>query len=241
MGIWLPHLLVLILLVVAPLWDWYEIPRLKASTNPGRKVRFYIQIIVASWICALVALATVGITNVSNIHPLRGEIPWLAPGSPGRVALEIALAGLLVTLSIPAFLALRSEKIRIKMGRGVKKLAFLLPSTGEERRWWWPVCLTAGICEELIYRGFLIHYLHLMPWHVSLTWALVVSSLAFGIGHLYQGIAAAASTAVMGFLFGGLFIITGTLLLPVLIHALMDLRALLMLPEGFETTEPSVS
>jgi hypothetical protein len=28
------HVLVFFLIVVMPLWDWYEIPRLKASTAP---------------------------------------------------------------------------------------------------------------------------------------------------------------------------------------------------------------
>jgi hypothetical protein len=37
-------------------------------------------------------------------------------------------------------------------------LAFLLPSTKDERRWWWIVWLTAGICEEAWYRGFVLHY-----------------------------------------------------------------------------------
>ncbi len=235
------HLLVLLLVVAAPLWDWYEIPRLKASTYPGKKIRFYVKIIVASWMCALVALATVGIAQISSIHSVRREISWLDPGSHGRVALEVTFAGLLVALFLPAFLAVRSERLRTTMGRGSKKLAFLLPSTGEERRWWWPVCLTAGICEEVVYRGFLLHYLHVLPWHVSLTWALVFSSLIFGAGHLYQGISAAASTVAVGFLFGGLFVITGSLLLPILIHTLMDLRALVMLPEGFESAATSVS
>src|ERR1035441_6513423 len=56
----LQHVLVFFLIVVTPLWDWYEIPRLKASTDPGKKVRFYGKIAVASWICAVLAALTVG-------------------------------------------------------------------------------------------------------------------------------------------------------------------------------------
>ena len=58
---WLQHLLAFFLIVVTPLWDWYEIPRLKASTAPVKKVRFYKKIMAASWICAVVAIATLGV------------------------------------------------------------------------------------------------------------------------------------------------------------------------------------
>lgn len=229
------HVLVFCLIVVTPLWDWYEIPRLKASTQPRKKIGFYIKIELASWICAIIALLTAGIAKVSTIHNVPGEIAWLDAGSRGRMILEGMTAGLFIAIFLPALLALRSEAIRVKAGKAAKKLAFLLPSTAEERKWWWAVCTTAGICEEVVYRGFLLNYLHIMPWHLSLTWALVVSSIIFGIGHLYQGIAGAIQTAVIGFLFGGLFVITGSLLLPVVLHGVMDLRVLAMLPEGFET------
>lgn len=241
MTIWLQHLLVLLLAVAVPLWDWYEIPRLKASTLLGKKIRFYIRIVTASWICALIAIVMTGIPSITNIVVLPGQIAWLEPGARGRIVLEGLIAGVLGALFLPALLAVRNEKFRRKAGKAARKLAFLLPSDREERRWWWVVCITAGICEEIVYRGFLLHYLHANPWHVSLTWALIISSLIFGVGHLYQGIAGAASTFVGGVLLGALFVITGSLLLPVLIHTLTDLRVLLLLPEGFEAAETSVS
>lgn len=51
------------------------------------------------------------------------------------------------------------------------------------------VCITAGICEEVVYRGFLMQYFHTLPFHLSLAWAMVASSVIFGIAHLYQGVA----------------------------------------------------
>jgi len=229
------HLLVFVLIVVMPLWDWYEIPRLKASTEPRKKVRFYRKIVIVSWICAVVATLTIGVVNVSTIHRIAGELPWLESGSRGLIVLEGFTAGMMIVIFVPAILALRSEKIRAKAGRAAKKLAFLLPSAPDERRWWWVVCITAGICEEVIYRGFLLHYFHVLPFHLSLTWALIASSLIFGIAHLYQGVAGSLQTVAIGFVLGAMFLATGNLLLPVVIHAILDLRVLAMLPEGFET------
>ena len=233
----LGHVLVLFLIVGMPLWDWYEIPRLKASTDPRKKVRYYRKIVAALWTCAVVAALAIGVVTAFVFHHATGEIAWLDAGSRGRVIVEGIGAGMLIAIFLPLVLALRSDKIRATAGRAAKKLAFLLPSTGEERRWWWLVCITAGVCEEFVYRGFLLHYLHGLPFHLSLTWALAVSSVIFGIGHLYQGVASAVQTVVAGFVFGCLFLITGSLLVPMVVHAVVDLRALALLPEGFATAE----
>jgi hypothetical protein len=47
-GIIVQHGLVGFLIVVAPLWDRCEIPRLKSSTDPRKKIRFYAKIVAAS-------------------------------------------------------------------------------------------------------------------------------------------------------------------------------------------------
>jgi membrane protease YdiL (CAAX protease family) len=231
----LQHVLVLFLIVATPLWDWYEIPRLKASTDPRKKVTFYWKIVAASWVCAVVAVFTTGVAAVSTVQAVPGEISWLEAGSRGGAIMKGITAGMLIAIMLPALLALRSEKIRAKAGKAAKRLAFLLPSTRDERAWWWAVCMTAGICEEIVYRGFLLHYFHTLPFHLSLTWALVVSSLIFGIGHLYQGVGGGVQTAVIGFVFGTMFVMTGSLVLPIVLHAVMDLRVLAMLPVEFES------
>ncbi len=233
-GMIVQHVLVLFLIVVTPLWDWYEIPRLKASTAPRKKIRFYGKIVAASWICALVAALTIGVVAVFTVQMAPGEAGWLGAGSRGGTAIKGIAVGMLIAILLPAALALRSQKIREKAAKAAKKLAFLLPSTGEERRWWWLICITAGICEEAVYRGFLLHYLHVLPFHLSVTWALGVASVIFGIGHLYQGVGGAVQTALIGLVLGAMFLVTGNLLLPIVVHVLLDLRVLALLPEGFE-------
>ena len=233
-GMILRHLLVFFLIVVTPLWDWHEIPRLKGSTEPRKKVRFYGKIVTASWICAVVAALTIGLAAVFTIQREPGEAAWFETGSRGGLVIKGITVGMLIAILLPAALALRSKKIREKAAKAAKKLAFLLPSTGEERRWWWLICVTAGICEEVVYRGFLLHYLHVLPFHLSLTWALAVASVIFGIGHLYQGAGGAVQTALIGLVLGAMFLVTGNLLLPMVVHVLLDLRVLALLPEGFE-------
>lgn len=46
------------------------------------------------------------------------------------------------------------------------------------------------------------------------------------MNHLYQGAGGVAGTAVVGFIFGLLFLLTGSLLYPIVLHAVMDVRML---------------
>jgi len=94
--------------------------------------------------------------------------------------------------------------------------------------------LTAGICEEALFRGFLLHYLHTSPWRLNLTLALLLSALIFGLQHLYQGVQGVIVSAVLGALFGLLFLLSGSLLLPMLLHAALDLRLLVILRPATE-------
>jgi membrane protease YdiL (CAAX protease family) len=234
-GMILQHVLVFFLMVVSPLWERHQIGRLKRSTEPGKKVRLYGKVVTVSWMCALVAALTVGPKMVVTLQAMPGELTWLSGGSRGGMFLRGLTAGILLVILWPAVLAIWKEDIRTKAVKSVKKLAFLLPSTREERQWWWLVCFTAGVCEEIAYRGFLLHYLHVAPFHLTLMWALVASSVIFGIGHIYQGVAGAVQTALIGCVMGGMFLATGNLLLPIVVHILLDLRVLALLPEGFET------
>ena len=58
--------------------------------------------------------------------------------------------------------------------------------------------------------------------------AAVVLTLLFGVVHLYQGVAGVVSATLLGALMAAVALATGSLLLPVLLHAAIDLRGLLL-------------
>jgi uncharacterized protein len=225
------HVLVFALVVLFPLWDRYEIPRLKASTDRGKRIRFYRKIIAVEWVCTAVALLAVGFGALFTIRTMPGEMGWLA-GARGSSFVAGLVTAMAIVLLLPVLLAIWSQNIRAKAAKAAQSLSYLLPSSTEERRWWWPLCITAGVCEEVLYRGFLLHYFHTSPLHLSLTLAMVVAAVIFGIGHLYQGAKGALSTAVLGFALGAVFLVTGSLLVPIIAHAVLDLRVLVLLPAG---------
>ena len=108
-------------------------------------------------------------------------------------------------------------------------LASLLPLTKDEPRWWWIGCLTAGICEEALYRGWCCTIFNFLPFHLSLTRALVLRSVIFGIEHYYhfQGVAGAVPTTPIGLLVATMLLATGNLLLPMAAHEELHLAEVL--------------
>jgi uncharacterized protein len=98
------------------------------------------------------------------------------------------------------------------------------------------VGVTAGVCEEWLYRGFFLAVVAALAGGLQ-TWLLVVvAAVAFGLAHFYQGAVGILTTGVLGGVMAALYLQTGSLLLPVLLHAAIDLRFLLVpsrvLPAG---------
>jgi uncharacterized protein len=89
-----------------------------------------------------------------------------------------------------------------------------------------------AISEELLYRGFLFCYLALWFPHINRLECALVSSLIFGMGHLYQGWKGILSTGLGGLVLAGFYVLTGNLLLPMVVHAATNLRALLIFWTG---------
>lgn len=76
----------------------------------------------------------------------------------------------------------------------------ILPQSTQELIPYLALAATAGLCEEFLYRGFTMAALT----RVGLpAWAVVlVSSMLFGLAHLYQGRGGFVSTLVLGAVFG---------------------------------------
>lgn len=233
----LPHVVVFLLIVAFPVWDRFETRRLKTSTDPRAKIQSYQITILVLWTTAALAVIAVGRDAVATIHRGPGEATWLPPISPAFIG--GFLVALLAGAVVPFIVAARSGPLRDRLLKALRGLSFFLPVTATERRWFAVLSVTAGICEELLYRGFLLHYLRGLPMHPGLASALLISSAAFGLAHLYQGITGVLQTAVMGAVLGVLFAATGHIALPMILHAAIDLRLLLLLRPGVDLAHPA--
>ncbi len=102
-------------------------------------------------------------------------------------------------------------------------LEALLPRTRRERDWAWVVSVTAGVCEEILFRGFLFWWLSGFLDELP---AMGLVTLSFGLCHAYQGPWGILKTALVGAVFGALVLVTDALWLAIALHAFIDLNSL---------------
>jgi hypothetical protein len=111
------------------------------------------------------------------------------------------------------------ERLRGRL-EGVQRL---LPSSRAEWPGFVPLAITAGICEEVLFRGFVLWALsQVLPdfWQAAFAQALL-----FGLAHAYQGPRGVFLTFIVGAFLTGVVWISGSLWPAMLVHALLDLNA----------------
>lgn len=217
--------LLLLLAVSYPFWERYEIGTLKGSAEPDARVKSYTRTIFYQWGVTLILVLLVGPRTMVRSPAALPGVPALTSGF-----LAAVLSGLLVGLLAPVLLAQWNPALRKKLEASFTPIAYYLPRTGRERALFALVCVTAGVCEEIIFRGWIIRYLAALPVGLTLWGCLGLSSALFGLVHLYQGWRGVALTALLGGLLGFLFLVTGSLIVPIILHVLIDLRALWLMP-----------
>lgn len=111
-----------------------------------------------------------------------------------------------------------SEKLRAQLG-GV---AAICPRTASELPACFDVSLTAGFCEELLFRGFLLWVLQPL---VGLWMAVALSALLFGVAHAYQGTAGIIRTGIAGLAFTAIVLVTRSLWPAIVLHVVVDVMA----------------
>lgn len=206
-------------------------------TDPTARVRFYRRGIVAAWIMTGIVVL------IGALATVAGHDVALPPaGVESRSSVWLITIEMIVLLPISALL-LRSRKPRIQrlVQRQIGHLRAMLPVTPVERRTFVGVALTAGICEEVVFRWFGITYVRwLVPGSSNLA-VIIVIGVVFGLGHLYQGRIGVLMTGGAGALFTWLTLASGSLIPAILIHALIDLRILALreLPEPEPTPLPA--
>ncbi len=187
--------------------------------------------VVALWIGvdALAVLGVVGGVLVASVILRRLGVRWrggLRMARPRSLVKTVAAAlGLAVALQVltvvvaPLVIALTHappDISRFDVLRGnPAALAVVLVI----------VWTTAAFGEEMLFRGFLLRCLEgfARPSRGRTAFAVVVSSVAFGLGHAYQGSTGMVLTGLIGLAYCGVYLVGGrSLWVPILAHGLYD-------------------
>lgn len=218
----LAHLLAAYTVLLQPVLGQYYYRRLKEKllAQQDARVTFYLRGIAAKWVWVL-AVAVVLITAGQSLKAIGLNAPtnvWLSWAWISVFLLFIlgTVIGYHVLVRSPEQYEHIREEVAVK----------LLPTTPMERWLWVAAAITAGICEEILYRGFLLYYLNLIFPGINAIIVILVTGLIFGLGHFYQGRQGVVVTGAMGALLMAAFVTTGSLYIPIIIHSLVDLRAL---------------
>ncbi len=206
------------LLLVLPLvewrWTWPRYLARLATGSPGVRCRFYQTLVLSEWAPVLCLLGFWAARRRSWSRLL------LAGSTPLRIGLGLGSALLLIGLLRlqRRWLLARPERIE-RLRPNLLYAKPLLPHTPAEYRLFRLVSITAGVCEEVLFRGFLLWYLAVWTGPVA---AVILSSLLFGAGHLYLGLNQTPKAALAGLVFATLAVASGSLWPAILLHAAID-------------------
>jgi membrane protease YdiL (CAAX protease family) len=151
-------------------------------------------------------------------------------------AIILVINGLVLIYSwYPLILSLVSRKFREKMKADLAALGDgtrdILPHTKKEKQMYVLVSFSSGICEELVYRGFMLFLLSAVFPGMSIFTFILISGVLFGIGHIYQGWQGIIEAGLIGAFYMSLLIVTNSLILVMILHFISNVSGAFLLSE----------
>ena len=159
----------------------------------------------------------------------QGELSVTHPFILPNTLWKTVFAGTLILLFIiymiyVMYTIVQSEKIRNDIATSLEhsgdSLNDLMPESRSELfMFTFIVSVTAGVCEELIFRWYLYNFIELKTeWII----AVIVSSFVFGLWHLYLGWRHVIKTTLVGIFLCGVYLYFESIVIAIITHILMD-------------------
>ncbi|MGD8559645.1 MAG: type II CAAX endopeptidase family protein [Gammaproteobacteria bacterium] len=212
---WFDHLMVLVFAVLLPYHGWRNYPKFieMVGKDPATVRRgVYLGNMVALWGLTLIVVGAWGFF----------QRPYVQLGLAPLAGTEAVVSIVIVLLVIAMAILFYRKIMQLEQHYQWAFVPELLPHTLPELRLFIALSVTAGIAEEILFRGYLIWYLAQFG---NLAFAVIVSSVLFAIAHAYQGAKATVIIFPIGLLLACLYIYSGSLLAPIMLHAAINCYA----------------
>ena len=190
--------------------------QLRAAASPNR-VRLYLITIVAEWFFFVLVVAGVRRSGASVLLVIGDR--WR---SIRQLLRDIGIA---VGFWIVALILLRICSWFLGIDAQGRDMQFILPHGAAEIVLWLALSVSAGICEETVFRGYLQRQFMALTKKAPV--GIVLSAAAFGTAHAYQGFRRAILIALFGAMFGILAYWRGSVRPGMIAHAWHDSLAAL--------------
>jgi uncharacterized protein len=189
----------------------------KPRVEPAERLSLYASTIAFQWVAIVIA-------------GWRGWAHGFTSLELGLVVSDWAAIAALSVLGTVLIVVLQWLNLR-RMGRSASRFRAplqavaerILPQSRMELIPFFALAVTAGVCEEFLYRGFAMAAF--LRWGLPAWIAVVASSLLFGLAHLYQGRGGLAATTILGLLFGATRIVVVSLIPVICWHIGVDMIA----------------
>jgi CAAX protease family protein len=177
--------------------------------GPHARLLLYARILVLQ--CFWVVYVWLGIRHSAiSIRALIDDSKWTALRWLRYLA--IGAAGWIAYLAIGAGLS----KFFHPNPAALLGLQSMFPHSPMERMMWAAFAVTAGVCEEVVYRGYLLRQFRALTGNTFA--AVVLQALCYGLVHLVLPVQSLAGVVVLGLLLGGLAVWQKSLVPGMILH-----------------------
>ena len=152
----LQSIFVVFMITAIVVHDIVHLPRLKRHTSTSSRLSAYKKGMMGLWLLALAALALAG---PHSLLRLSADAAGLLDSPLLSGTATLALAVYFCIAFAPALHCMARPAARAIYAKATASLHFILPVSARERRWWIVLSMTAGMCEEIVFRGFLPQFI----------------------------------------------------------------------------------
>jgi membrane protease YdiL (CAAX protease family) len=225
---WVFAVALLTFLAVEP-WVGVAFYKRMKKAGPSERPGLYLTMIGFGGLFVVLALGYAACTGrLTQVLPLVGGAPrldWLGPKvSAHLVEIMPGIIGGMMVGALGGFVMAIVPKLAARMAQMGGDFEAFFPRSGQERWLCAGIALSAGISEELAFRGALLDILQRLVPHGSMALAVGLAVVLFGLAHAYQGVRGVLGTTVAGAALMALYLGTGSLIPGIVVHFLIDLK-----------------